>query len=198
VKAAKNLVDPKKIAADIEEKTAARLEKLALDWNVGRIAAVGWWTEETGINVRLCRDEAEEYAGLEDFWMESRHRTIVGFNAKGFDLKYMIQRSRYLRVPHPMLDLGKYGRKGITDLYLDLTFNDGHYDQGAMRRTLHAFCKRFGIPIADTASGADVPKLVAAGEWEQVEAHVRADVQLTLALARVLGVVRAETPEPVL
>jgi hypothetical protein len=97
-----------------------------------------------------------------------------------------------------MLDLGKFGRKGITDLYLDLTFNDGHYDQGAMRRTLHAFCKRFGIPVDDTVTGADIPKLVEAGQWDQVEAHVRSDVQLTLALARVLGVVRAETPEPVL
>jgi hypothetical protein len=130
--------------------------------------------------------------------MESRHRTMVGYNVRQFDLRYMIQRSRFLRIPYPMLDLGKYARKGITDLYLELTFNDGTYDQGAMRRTLHAFCKRFGIPVDDTVTGADIPKLVEAGQWDQVEAHVRSDVQLTLALARVLGVVRAETPEPVL
>lgn len=195
VQAAKNLKDPAKIQADIEQRTAERLEKLALDHNVGRIVALGWWTEETGTTVRLCPDEIAEGEALCEFWDESRHRTIVGFNLKGFDLRFMVQRSRYLRVPHPILDFSKYSRKGVTDLFIDLTFGDGTYDQGAMKRTLKAFCKRFGISVDDPISGADVPALVAAEQWGDVAMHCRSDVDLTVQLACRLGIVR-EIPRP--
>jgi hypothetical protein len=197
VSAAKNLKDPAKIQADIEQRTAERLEKLALDWNVGRIAALAWWTEETGITVRVCADELEEAEAIVEFWFECRQRTIVGFCLKQFDLRFLVQRSRYLGIPYPILDFSKYSRKGITDLYLDLTFGDGTYDQGAMRRTLKAFCKRFGIPCTDAIDGKDIPALVEKGEWEAVAAHVRADVEMTLALAVKLGVVRQEAAEAV-
>lgn len=196
VSAAKNLKDPEKIAADIAARTAERDSKLALDWNVGRIVALAWWTERDGMRVRLCPDENFEYSALREFWEDCRHRTIVGFNIKGFDLKFMIQRSRYLGIPYPLLDLGKYTRKGIIDLFSELTFNDGTYDQGAMRRTLHAFCRRFGIPVGDALSGAEIPALVAAGEWEQVKAHVTSDVELEVALAIKLGVIQPQ-PEQV-
>ena len=196
VQPAKNLVDPAKVAADIARRTEERNEKLALDWNVGRIVALGWWTERNGELYSVCRDEDAERRALGGFWATATHRNIVGFNVKGFDLKFMIQRSRYLGVPHPLLDLGKYTRKGIIDLFSELTFNDGTYDQGAMRRTLHAFCKRFGIPVDDAIKGCDIPALVAAGEWDKVEAHVRSDVALTVALARRLGVVQSQ-PEAV-
>lgn len=189
------LKDPEKIAADIAAKEQARTEKLALDWNVGRIAAIGWWTDD-GIYAEVCKDEADEHDALIAFWDEAKHRTIVGFNVKGFDLRFMIQRSRYLGIAHPVLDLGKYSKQGIRDLYLDLTFGDGTYDTGAMRRTLKAFCKRFGIPITDDVNGKDVPALVAAGEWDLVAGHVMADVEMTLALARKLRVIQTE-PEPV-
>ncbi len=196
VTAAKNLVDPVKIEADIRSKTRERTEKLALDWNVGRIVALGWWTDNA-MSVTVCEGPNTECEALAEFWNECKHRTIVGFNVKGFDLKFMVQRSRYLGIDYPILDFSKYSRKGITDLYLDLTFGDGTYDQGAMRRTLHAFCKRFGIHVDDTIKGSDVPALVAAGEWEKVHDHCRSDVELTVQLARTLGVVR-EIPAAVL
>jgi hypothetical protein len=185
------LKDPEKIKADIADKEQARLQKLALDWNVGRVAAIGWWTERGGLQTRATWDENFEASALMEFWAAAKQRTIVGFNIKGFDLRFLIQRSRYLGVTYPILDLGKYSRKGIVDLYLDLTFNDGTYDQGAMRRTLHAFCRRFGIHVNDSLKGSDVPALVEAGEWDQVLAHVTSDVQLTVALAQRLGVVKA-------
>ncbi len=195
VHAAKNLKDPEKVKADIEARTAERDGKLALDWNVGRIVALGWWTETHGTTALLCKDESLERAALGTFWRECKHRTIVGFNIKGFDLKFMVQRSRYLGVPYPLLDLGKYTRKGIIDLFSELTFNDGTYDQGAMRRTLHAFCRRFGIAVDDTVTGADVPALVAADDWAPILAHVKSDVELEVALAIKLGVIQPQ-PEP--
>jgi len=185
------LKDPEKVKADIEAKTEARLDKLGLDWNVGRIVAIGLWTEDAS-DYRPIRNEAEEHEGLNYAWHIARHRTIVGFNIKAFDLKYMIQRSRYLRVPHPDLDLGKYTRRGIEDLYSLLTFNEGTYDQGAMRRSLKAFAKRFGIPVNDTINGKDIPALVAAGDWEAVVSHVQADVETTVELARRLGVIQRQ------
>jgi hypothetical protein len=62
-----------------------------------------------------------------------------------------------------------------------------------MRRSLKAFCKRFGIQVADDITGKDVPSLAAAGEWESVRAHVESDVALTVALARKLRILQ---PEP--
>lgn len=186
------LKDPDKIKADIEAKTEARLEKLALDWNVGRVVAFGWWIQDTGTEVWICRNEEDERKALELFWLKQRHRTLVGFNIKGFDLRFLVQRSRYLGVPYPQLDFSKYSRKGIEDLYLLLTFGDGTYDQGAMRRTLTAFCRRFGLPCDDATSGKDIPKLVEAGDWAAVEAHLRSDVELTVALAKRLGLIQSQ------
>jgi predicted PolB exonuclease-like 3'-5' exonuclease len=187
------LKDPEKIAADIIAKTEARQQKLALDWNVGRIVALGWWTNSGGDQSYLaCQDEWTERYAITNFWEWAKRRTIVGFNVKAFDLRFLVQRSRYLGIPHPDVDFGKYSRKGVHDLYLDLTFNDGTYDQGAMRRTLHAFCRRFGIPVDDSISGKEIPALVEAGEWEQIQAHVTSDVLLTVALAERLGVIRVE------
>lgn len=188
------LKDPEKIAADIEAKTATRLEKLALDWNVGRIVAVGWWTEAAGNCALCCRDEQSERQALATLWRSSQGRTIITFNGRGFDLPFLAQRSRYLGIPHPTLDLRPYeGGRGNVDLWLELTF--GRKDTPCMRTTLSAFARRFGLPMTDTISGKDIPALVAAGDWSAVESHVRADVELTVALARRLGVVRV--PEPV-
>lgn len=207
IEADKRLTDPAKIAQSIadkaaareaayQEKVAARLDKLALDWNVGRVAVIGWQTDqELDPVVSALRDEQDERAALADFWQRSKHRTLTGFNIKGFDLRFMVQRSRYLRVPHPVLDLGRYGKQGITDLFAELTFNEGHFASGAMRQTLQAFCRRFGIPVEDTSTGADVAALLAAGDWQAVVDHCRSDVRLTWALAERLGFVHAQAFE---
>lgn len=194
----KRLKDEAKVAEDIKAKTAEQLAMCSLDWNVGRVAALGIWTEENGFDEFQCINEERESWVLDMFWRASRGKTIVGFNIKAFDLRFLIRRSQLLGIKHPDLDLGKYAKKGIVDLYLDLTFGDGLYDKGAMRRSLKAFCKRFGIPVNDDINGADVPKLVETGDWEKVLAHVRSDVEMTVALARKLGVVRQAVEEAVL
>lgn len=192
VQAAKNLVDPIKIAKDIEDRTADRLAKIALDWNTGRIIALAWWTEERGSICHPCPNEAVEAVALMDFWQASRGRALIGFACKQFDLKYMIQRSRLLGLAHPTLDVGRYSKQGIIDLYLELTFNDSQ-DTYCMRRTLQNFCRRFGVPVEDTVIGADIPALIAANEWDAITSHCLSDVELTLALARKLRFVRDES-----
>lgn len=186
----KRLKDEAKIAADLEAKQAEQLALCSLDCNVGRIAAIGAWFDGVGVTTCTCPTEAEETTALKWFWDMAKRRTIVGFNIKGFDLRFLIRRSQLLDIPYPRLDLGKYSRKDVLDLYQELTFNDGHFDKGAMRRSLKAFCKRFGIPVNDNINGADVPGLIAAGKWDEVVFHVRSDVEMTVALARRLGVIK--------
>lgn len=186
----KRLKDAERIIIDIQQKAEEQLAMCSLDWNVGRVAALGIWTEEDGSDEFQCINEEREALVLDMFWRASRGKTIIGFNIKAFDLRFLIRRSQLLGVKHPELDLGKYSKKGIVDLYLDLTFGDGIYDKGAMRRSLKAFCRRFGIPVNDDIKGEDIPKLVEAGEWETVLSHVRSDVEITVALARKLGVIR--------
>ena len=199
VTAPSNYKDAEKIAAFIAQAKIDKVvaferdlaEKAALDWHVGCIVGIGWWTQEGGLHSRMCYTEDHERDALEEVWRTCQHRTIVGFNIKMFDVKFMSMRSRYLGVPYPVLDLGKFARQGITDLYLELTFGDGKFDQGVMRRTLQSFCRRFGIPVADPISGADVPRLIAAGEWAAVRAHMESDVWLEVQLAQKMGIISA-------
>lgn len=195
VQADKRLKDPEKVKADLLEKEQTRLEKLALDWNVGRIVALAWWTASSDA-CHICQTEAEEAAALRAFWRESKHRTVIGYNIKNFDGPYLIQRSRYLGVPHNGLDLNRYSQRGCIDIFHELTFSDCPATW-AMRRTLQAFAKRFGIPVIDDVGGAEVPALVAAGEWDKVKQHVTSDVALTVALAQRLGIVRVPEREEV-
>jgi hypothetical protein len=195
VQADKRLKDPEKVKADLEEKERTRLEKLALDWNVGRIVALAWWTA-SGEACHICQTEEQEADALRAFWMASRNRMLIGYNIKNFDGPYLIQRSRYLGVRPGAIDLNRYSQRGCIDIFNELTFNDCPASW-AMRRTLSSFARRFGIPVTDDVGGAEVPALVAAGEWDKVRQHVTSDVQLTVALAQRLGVVRVEQSEAV-
>lgn len=189
VEPAANLRDPAKIAADLAERTAARAESLALDWNVGRVVAIGTWSPWGGVDVALCQSEDDERAALEALWRILRPNRVLGFKVRTFDLPYLMQRSRLLDVPVPAYDLGRYARGStITDLYDVLTFNDIRTDRGAMRRTLGAFCRRFGVDVSPSIPGAEVPRAVAEWRWSDVADHVRADVLATLDLARRLRV----------
>jgi len=194
----KRLTDKAKIAADLEAKKAAQGSKAALDWNCARIVAAGWWTaQQVDIDAVIAAagdDDEWERHTLQYLWRLIGDRPIVGFCIKTFDLPLLIQRSRYLGVNYPRLDLGKYSRgERVIDLYDILTFNDLRQDF-VMRRTAKNFAKRFGIPVDDAVSGADVPALIAKGDYDAVLAHVKSDVRLEVALAERLGVVKTLAP----
>lgn len=178
-----NYKDPVKIAAYIEEEKSKALSRCGLDVDLARIVAVGWHLEGGESRALLAGDNEEEGELLTAFWAFAWDRHLIGFNCLGFDLPMLLRRSAYLRVPTPDIQIDKFRHPRVTDLMQMLSFN------GAVRaRSLAFYGKRFGVKAQDDTTGADIPGFVAAGEWEKVKAHVRADVQTTAALAsRLIG-----------
>jgi len=181
VKPAANLVDPVKIAKSIEERTAERNEKLALDWDCCRIVCIGWadvgggdpWCE-------VCENEEEEASALTYFWKTYRERdtALVTFNGLKFDIPVLLTRSVDLNVPHPPLNLNRFKTPHI-DVWQWLT-RDGarQFPHG-----LSFYARKYGFTTLDKVSGKDVASLVAAGEWEKVREHCLSDVGLCHAIA---------------
>lgn len=214
IKAAGNLKDPDKIAADIAKRKidaeaayqaalaksaanhAAALDRAALDFNLARIVAIGW-SDGGEPNVIDCRNECAEASALEAFWPAVAHAPLVGFRIRTFDAPMLMARSRFLGVKHPALDLGQYNRTGrLIDLWDVLTFGLRDYDTtNVMPRKLKTYAKRYGLTVNDETDGKDISQLVAAGDWEAVKAHCASDVRLTTELAYKLGVLKA-APEP--
>jgi predicted PolB exonuclease-like 3'-5' exonuclease len=197
IRAAGNLKDPEKIAADLAKKRDEAIANAALDWNANAIVAVGYQTEETSEpTVLICRDVEEEAFALRRIWRvyQDRSRRLVTFNGAGFDIPTLVQRSRFLRVPVPRLDQRKYGNTDQIDLYRLLTFDDTQRTF-VIRRTLSNFCKLFALDVpCDAHDGSDIARLVAEGDWDAIAAHVRTDVVKTRMLAERLDVLAVTVP----
>lgn len=209
VTAAKNLTDPVKIAADLEKRKQAALEayreaceaqqakrremleKCALDLDLCRIVAIGWmredWNEPT---IHVACDDATEAVMLHGFWDELDNRVTIGYNQVGFDLPILLRRSLYLGVHAPQLNLDKY-RSPHIDLQQRLSLSGTK-----PYRSLNWYCKRMGLDVpCDETSGKDIGQLVAAGDWNAVCEHCRADVLKTKALAERMGLLKPQSVE---
>jgi hypothetical protein len=179
--------DPDKRAAQIAEKRANALANAALDPDLCRIVAIGsWWEDEAQPILELCRDEHDERESLKEFWQlyaQRRHEhpytVIVGSNVLGFDLPVMVRRSLYLQVDVPMLERGKYRHRDVIDLKSLLCDDDR-----LAWRSLDYYVRRFNLDVPhDPIDGAQIPALVAAGNWDAVREHLRLDLIKTRALA---------------
>ena len=193
VKPDSRLKDPEKIKASIEEKTAERNEKLALDWDCCRIVALGHGEAEGKDHVIICRDEETEAAALDALAKRIVNaagvvRPLVSFNGFGYDLPVLMRRAQYLGVTFPLLSVDKY-RSPHIDLMQKLSFN------GAIKpHSLKFYASRFGMPVADDIQGSQIADLVREGAWEAVESHCRSDLALTRFLAQKLKLISsAET-----
>jgi uncharacterized protein YprB with RNaseH-like and TPR domain len=195
IAAPSNYKDPAKIAEYIAKAEADQITKAGLDLDLCRVVAIGLQYERDATpTILMAKDEADEPAMLDELWavlLKDKHPVLVGFNHIGFDLPVLIRRCQYLGVSYPHLVLDKFRTPHI-DLMHKLTWN------GLVRaRSLKFYARRFGIRFDDAVSGADIGSLVAAGEWDKVQAHVASDVALTMALGRKLGVLEPEpTPHP--
>lgn len=191
VEAAKNLKDPDKIAADVERKQREQVDRAALFPWTCRVVCLGWINDEGHERIVTCRDERAEADALQQFWADCVFRDdgrfirpIITFCGRTYDLPVVLARSMLLGVPAPALNMDRYRSPNI-DLADRLTWH------GAIQlRSLKFFARRFGIPVEDTISGADIAGLVAADQWTDVAAHCLSDVRLTRALAERMGIVR--------
>jgi len=176
-----NYKDAEKIAAYIAAAQVKELEKAALDLDLCRVVAIGWALNDDAVQSVVNLPEQDM---LTAFWSDVREpgRTLVGFNCLGFDLPVLVRRSQYLGEPVPYLNITKHRHPGILDVMQLLSFD------GLVRaRSQSFYCKRFNITggaVADTSTGADIGRLVDAGEWEKVRLHVESDVAKTRALYR--------------
>lgn len=200
IKVAANLADierrraerPAEIAANVADKEATRAEKFSLDADTCQIVALGWHDIGEGSPiVRLCNNEADERAALSEYWTTygQRFTRIVGFNSARFDLVVLVMRSLYLNVPHPEIVIAPAWKSPHIDLWEKLSLGGARRDV----KSLRFYAKRFGIPIYDDISGADVAAMVAAGEWEKVHNHCLFDLDLTRALAERIGCLEPQT-----
>lgn len=190
IAAPSNYKDPEKIAAYIVEATAKRLERFALDPDLCRIVALGYWDIGEGDpTVVLCRDDHEERQALDAYWASYRQRytRIIGFNSARFDLVVLLMRSLYLGSKAPEMQIAPAWKSHHVDLYERLSLGGARKDV----KSLRFYAKRFGIPIYDDISGKDVAAAVKAGEWDKVTNHCLFDLDLTRALAERMGVIPA-------
>jgi len=179
LKAPKNYRDPEKIAAYLEEKATM----LALDIDLCRIVAIGYQSPQDDVpTVFTVPDEEVEAEALTRFWKQIGDRPLLGFNCVQFDVPLAMRRSMYLGVPYPPIYVSRFKHPRIQDLMQVLSFDGLQKYHG-----LKFYGKRFGIDVPDPIDGADIGQLVKDGKWEDVAAHCRADVKLTLALARRIG-----------
>lgn len=188
VKPDARLKDPEKIKASIEDKTAERNEKLALDWDCCRIVALGW--VDVGSNepwCECCETEEEEKSALTYFWKTYReHETkLVTFNGHKFDLPILRTRSIDLDVPHPKVNINRFKSPHL-DVAHELTMD------GARQypHSLSFYAKKYGFTTLDKVAGADIGKLVEQKNWEAIRQHCLSDVGLTHAVANRLGLLQ--------
>lgn len=188
--------DPEKIAKWIEDAKEKQANFAALDVDLARIVAVCWTTDGKKLKGGIAKTLEEERVLLEKFWSHTWGKyTYIGFNILDFDLPVLVRRSQYLDVTYPDIELGRYRHAGSVDLMQILT-----WDGKVSPRSMNFYCKRFGITgPEDKHNGADVPGLVAMGDYESVKRHCAADVIKEWKLAERLGVIEqpvAQTDQP--
>jgi len=190
-----NYRDPEKIAAYVAEKRAEQLQRLALDPDLGRIAAIGYWLDSQPV-VMLCETEEREREALQELSRSLDARTrqyssLVGYNSLEFDWPFLMRRARYLGVSLD-INLDRYKTPHV-DLAERLTH------RGLLQmRSLSFYVKRLGwTDLHKTLSGAEEALAPERGQWAELEESVVHDVTATKRLAEWLGVLPTADTEAV-
>lgn len=182
----------------LKDAQESESDRAALDPDLLRIATLTWWDiGEPAPLGYVARNEDEERKMLRAFAKRLQHagggtRDIVGFNILDFDLPAILRRAQYLDVPFPLISINRYRHNGVTDILQELTF-----DGKLKYRSLDFYCRRFKIDMPENpCQGKDVPMLIAAGKYDVVLAHNKADVIKTRRLAARLGHCLPEVQSP--
>jgi len=193
--APRNLKDPAKIAAALEEKREEWQSKAALCASTGRVVAIGVAVmPDTPTTIIGTESPADEARVIADFWhIVRRHpdARLVGFNSNGFDLPFLLRRSLLLGIPAPPdLREGRFWNRRCIDLMECWTL--GIYGE---RISLDRLAKAFGLE-GKNGHGGDFHRLWEGTEQErfQARAYLLNDILLTAKLAVKLGVMAPMEP----
>jgi len=115
---------------------------------------------------------------------------VVTFNGHGFDFPLLFVRAAVLGVEIPSeidIDafLRRYNKRPHTDLRMVLSNWDMRFEG-----TLNGWCAAFGIQNEDESTGADIGRMVEAGDEDGIIAHCKHDLVKVLKLAERLEAAR--------
>lgn len=178
--APRNIKDPAKIAAALEEKREEWKERLALSAVTGRVLAIGFAGGDSETVVTF--DDENEGTLIRKFWdtiqdlpLYGDHR-LCGWNICGFDLPFLQRRSWVwgIRPPDWVYHSGRFFH---TDL-MKVWCGDNPQD----RISLDTAAKLFGLP-GKLGKGSEFAELFEQ-DRNAALAYLRRDVALTQAVAR--------------
>lgn len=179
-----NYKDPEKIEAYKVAAYSKWKEEAALSPMTGQVAMIGVIRPVSGFTTFIAEGPDTEASIIESFWDEIGSAHLCGWNIKGFDLPFLIQRSwiNGIRPPMSILFAGRYfSPANITDLMEVWSC----YSK-SMTASLADVAKVCGVG-EKTGTGAEFGKLWATDRAKAVE-YCEKDCELTLALAKRLGV----------
>lgn len=172
---------------DREDGGEPMLNRLALYPLTGRVVTIGLLSERTNAERigQLGLSHEGEHRLLEWFWEAvCKYDQIVTFNGRGFDIPFLLTRSRMLGVSPSRNDLmgNRFSTKPHCDLLEQLSF------YGATRKfSLDFTARAFGL-AGKSGSGKDVGALFAEGRYQEIVDYNSGDLKATVELwRRVMG-----------
>lgn len=157
-----------------------RIKEMSVNPMFCRIVAIGLKVGSQPVESMLCSMQTDEYTALVEAWrIIQKHRPVIGFNVRDFDLRVMLVRSAILGVePAYVPDTRKYGSPDVIDL-MQAIYGDRCPKGCGMKPT----AKMFGIDVPeDHGDGSQVYKLYQSRDWKRIADYLVGDVELTAAV----------------
>jgi predicted PolB exonuclease-like 3'-5' exonuclease len=180
-----NYKDPEKIRANLADQEARWKEQAALSAMTGRVAVIGVLSPVGKFDYSLIVNELDEADFIREFWVNYGHGSLIGWNIKGFDLPFLIQRSWILglRVPSGIFN----GRYFSQEFCIDLMERWACCQPGSKGiASLDSVSRACGMG-GKTINGSDFAKLWAEDKQKALN-YCHDDCSLTLSLAKRMGV----------
>lgn len=182
----KGLKDPAKIA----EAQEANLDQTALNGLWGEVVAIAYRPDDMDAFIIHREHDCPEAVLLDDFraqidglCMRVWHKSspcLIGHNITGFDIRFLWQRYvvNGLTPPHWLtraFNAKPWDDNKVFDTQYQWSRVTGRSDKAYT--SLAALCAGLGIEVPKTIDGSEVPRAWLEGRYDEIRAHVLADVE---------------------
>ena len=169
--------------------------KLALNALTGRVVAIGMLNPDTSkgriyiapetVDAGRSADGNAEFVPMSErgmlaaFWRDvAKYDQVITFNGRGFDVPFLLYRSAAYRIA-PTVNL--LSHRYSSTPHCDLQDQLGFYGAAWPRRSLHFFCRLFGIesPKEPDIHGANLGALWSAERYHEIAEYCWRDVTAT-------------------